>query len=201
MTIYGNKQILTSANSAVSLTLESCDFNASEQNTLGYSKRDLQSNVYTIDYNFFNTSIVSGGRRPVKKTFEWDLALTTEKAFTLKALVEEQRYLIEQYQLQLTSNTPTYPQYYIELVDGRLADLDRDSKSRSYDTATAMGLTLPTSPVAGYSYQWYRYLISIEEIEGLDEVYMPDVDLINVRLTAQELDLATVANFPVTDVL
>lgn len=201
MSIYGTKQILTSANGAVSLTLDNCDFNASQQNKLGYLKRDLQSNVFTVNYNFFNSSIISGGRNPVKKEFEWDLSLTTDKAFTLKALVEEQRFLVEEFQSQLTSNSPTYPQYYIELVDGRLADLDRDSKSRSYDTATAMGLTLPTSPVAGYSYQWYRYLIAIQEVDGLDELFIPDADLINVRITAQELDLATVANFPVTDLL
>ena len=200
-TIFGNRQILRTPTSSISVTLEDCDFNVDDANTLGYAKKANEGDSFSVDYNFFGTTIVTGGRYFQKKQFEWNLAVTREKAFELKALFDEQRILVQDFQQQLTSNTPTYADFYIELIDGRLADLEADSLSRSYDTATAMGLVLPSSTVTGYTFRWYRYLVYFQDIIGLDNVYMSNREIMSIQLTARELDLPTIANFPVTDLL
>lgn len=206
MTIYiGNRQILRTPGSAITLTLESCDFAATEDNSIGYTKAlNNQTNV-TVDYNYFGTVIVNDGRFHHKKTFTWNLNLSSAKASVLKAMFEEQRYLIEQFQCNIASGGAG--SFYIELIDGRIADIERDTFLRSYDTATTMTaggaptLPAPGSVVTGYSHRWFRYSILIQEIEGLNSSFMPLKDLSNIQMTAVELDLASTAAFPVTDIL
>ena len=199
--VYGESQIIRTPDTATSLTLETCDFLSSDSLSLGYSKLPNESQTYSVEFNFFGTPIVSKGRYFQKKKFKWELSLTMDKMLTLKALYDEQKSLVQNYQLELTSNTPTYEDFYLELIDGRIPDIDKDTLTRSYDSYTAFTGTLPASPVAGYSVRWYRYLINITKIEGLDQLFLNDRGLTKVMLEAEELDIATVANFPVTDLL
>ena len=197
----GDSQIIRTPDTSISLTLETCDFLVSDELTLGYSKLPDETRTYSVDFNFFGTSIVSSGRYFQKKRFSWDLALSQEKMLILKALHDEQKSLVQDYQLQLTSNTPTYEDFYLELIDGRLFDIEKDSISRSYDSYSSFTGTLPASPVAGYSTRWFRYLINITQIEGLDQIFLNERGLSRVRFQAEELDIATISNFPVTDIL
>lgn len=199
--IYGTKQILRTPGSTISLELESCDFNATEENNLGYRKFYDPQTKFNVEYNFFGVPVVSGGRYFQKKNFSWDLTLDFDKTFTLKALYDEQVNLVQNFNVQLTSNTPTYPNFYIELIDGRLAELEKDTLSRSYDDATAMGIGLPTSPIPGHSYRWFRYLIAFTEIQGLDNAYMPQRSLTSIQISGIELEIAELSNFPSTDEL
>ena len=198
---YGDKQILRTPSATISLTLEECDFLSTEELSLGYSKLPDETQTYNVTFNFFGTTIVSQGRYFQKKKFRWDLSLSQAKMLTLKALHDEQKSLVQTYHQELTSNTPTYPEFYLELIDGRTPDIDKDSLSRSYDNYPGYTGTLPASPAAGYSVRWYRYLISITRIEGLDQLFMNDQGLSNVKMEGVELDLATIANFPVTSLL
>lgn len=205
MTIYiGSKQILRTPTSDIVLTLEDCDFAATEDNSIGYSKGLNPPTNVSVNYNFFGTSIINNGRYQHKKKFIWNLYLNSEKTSILKALFEQQRFLIQSFQSELTSNSPSYPDYYIELIDGRIADIDRDSLSRSYDFASGMptpALPSPGSIVSGYSHRWFRYLILIDNIEGINTSFMPLRGLSNVQISAVELDIATTAGFAPTDLL
>ncbi len=199
--VYGEKQIIRTPDTAISLTLETCDFLSTSELTLGYSKLPDDSKTYSIDFNFFGTPIVSEGRYFQKKKFSWELSLTMEKMLTLKALHDEQKALVQNYQLQLTSNTPTYEDFFLELVDGRIPDIEKDSLSRSYDSYPGFTGTLPASPIAGYSVRWYRYLINITQIEGLDRLFLNERGLSRITVEAEELDIATISDFPVTSLL
>ncbi len=186
--IIGNSQILTSADGNISVTLEGCDFSVDENNTIGYQRAKNNSTNVSVDYNFFGTSIISQGRYQPKKSFSWVLAVSTEKAYALEAIRQQQLEAIRDYQNQLTSNSPTYPTIAVRLIDGRVPTFEPDTLNRSYDTG---GLALPASTITGFTYRWSTYEILITDILGLDAVFQFDSDLYELTINAQELDIST----------
>lgn len=188
--IYGNRQILSLP--GISVALEQCDFNSTEENSLGYNKLIPSSNKYSVDYNFVGTTIVRDGRYLGKYEFTWDLNLSTEKANLLKALYEEQQLLVQDYLCEIDAGNTPSTSFAITLNDGRLATLEKGAVGRGSDAATSMGITLPASPIGGWSYEWSNYFITINSLEQTP--FMPNQDLISVRMTASELDINTTSS-------
>lgn len=147
---------ITLSHDVITLTLDECDFFCSDSDPLGYVRK--KSDLITppsVEILPFGAVKIRQNPQTILQDIRMELLLSNEKAYTLKAIIEDSALAIAQ---QL-------PNSWIEIEDSRSPTIEKDPRTRA--KVGAIITTNPTPP-AGHTLYYPKgaYTLTSPELES-----------------------------------
>lgn len=163
--VFSNPGSQTLSVGSLSVTLDACDFQSSQDNKLGYTKRKIENTLVDTTHLPFGGASVKGlVRGKPAWEFTWDLILPRAKTLALLGVIQcfEER----------VNDNLADP--FIQLVDQRIPVMEKQPRTRA-SKGNLLNLDFPDIP-AGFDIFYPIFKVSIsppnrllDEIWGLPE--------------------------------
>jgi|GEM_PF-6257051 len=166
---------------SLSLVLDRNDFDADQDNVIGYQRIENIQQQSVVSKSLHGTSLIKGVCFPTEFIFKWNLQLSTAKMWQLKAIYDEQQYRCKN---QVSS-------CQVRLWDKRIIFMGRNPRNR----AKVGDMVFYPAPV-GYSFFWAQFNIMLEigtDFSNLFLKYNQEDLLFKVKLVATEMDIVPLA--------